>query len=143
MTPRDRVAQLYPQTLDTILVAFYDMHGLQWDYCLIPATTRELVEVRLGYIARKNSVGLNLTLANHVLTFNECICLMTSFPTIFSRDRIETRHSPRLLHGTQSDHTLSVISVPTCQKLPLLTRDWSIPSTFSCYCLGAGVAQSV
>jgi hypothetical protein len=24
-----------------ILVAFYDMHGLQWDYCLILATTRE------------------------------------------------------------------------------------------------------
>jgi hypothetical protein len=23
-----------------ILVAFYDMHGLQWDYSLIPATTR-------------------------------------------------------------------------------------------------------
>jgi hypothetical protein len=24
-----------------ILVVFYDMHGLQWDYSLIPATTRE------------------------------------------------------------------------------------------------------
>jgi hypothetical protein len=23
-------------------VAFYDMHGLQWDYSLIPATTRDL-----------------------------------------------------------------------------------------------------
>jgi hypothetical protein len=40
MTPGDRVAQLYPQVLGTILVAFYDMHGLQWDYSLIPATTR-------------------------------------------------------------------------------------------------------
>jgi hypothetical protein len=24
-----------------ILVTFYDMHGLQWDYSLIPATTRD------------------------------------------------------------------------------------------------------
>jgi hypothetical protein len=24
-----------------ILVAFYDMHGIQWDYSLIPATTRD------------------------------------------------------------------------------------------------------
>jgi hypothetical protein len=31
-TPRHRVP---------ILVAFYDMHGLQWDYSLILATTRE------------------------------------------------------------------------------------------------------
>jgi hypothetical protein len=43
MTPRDRVTQLYPQALGTILVAFYDMHGLQWDYSLIPATTRDKI----------------------------------------------------------------------------------------------------
>jgi hypothetical protein len=41
MTPGDRVTQLYPQALVPILVAFYDMHGLQWDCSLIPATTRE------------------------------------------------------------------------------------------------------
>jgi hypothetical protein len=41
MTPGHRVAQLYPQALGTHLVAFYDMHGLQWDYSLIPATTRD------------------------------------------------------------------------------------------------------
>jgi hypothetical protein len=42
MTPTDRVAQLYPQALGSILVAFYDMHGLQWDYSLNLATTREI-----------------------------------------------------------------------------------------------------
>jgi hypothetical protein len=39
--PGDRVSQLHPQALGTHLVAFYDMHGLQWDYSLIPATTRK------------------------------------------------------------------------------------------------------
>jgi hypothetical protein len=40
MTPRDRVAQLYPQALGTHFSPFfYDMHGLQWDCSLIPATT--------------------------------------------------------------------------------------------------------
>jgi hypothetical protein len=40
MTPADRVAQLYPQAPRVpILVAFNDMHGLQWDYSLIPAST--------------------------------------------------------------------------------------------------------
>jgi hypothetical protein len=41
MTPGDRVAQLYPEALGTILVAFHDIHRLQWDYSLIPATTRD------------------------------------------------------------------------------------------------------
>jgi hypothetical protein len=40
MTTGDRVAQLYPRHWVPILIAFYDMHGLQWDYSLIPATTR-------------------------------------------------------------------------------------------------------
>jgi hypothetical protein len=40
MTPGDRVTQLYPRHWVPILAAFYDMHGLQWDYSLIPATTR-------------------------------------------------------------------------------------------------------
>jgi hypothetical protein len=39
MTPGDRVAQLYPQAWVPILVAFYDMHGLQRVYSLIPTTT--------------------------------------------------------------------------------------------------------
>jgi hypothetical protein len=30
MTPGDRMAQLYPRHWVPILVAFYDMHGLQW-----------------------------------------------------------------------------------------------------------------
>jgi hypothetical protein len=30
-----------------ILVAFYGMHGLQWDYSLIPATTRKEVRFKL------------------------------------------------------------------------------------------------
>jgi hypothetical protein len=29
VTPEDRVAQLYPQALGTILVAFYDTHELR------------------------------------------------------------------------------------------------------------------
>jgi hypothetical protein len=41
MTPGDRVVQLYPRHWAPILVDFYDMHGLQWDYSLILATTRE------------------------------------------------------------------------------------------------------
>jgi hypothetical protein len=39
MSRGDRVAQLYPQALG---VAFYDMCGLQWDYSLIPTTTRKV-----------------------------------------------------------------------------------------------------
>jgi hypothetical protein len=42
MTPGDRVAKIYPKHWIPILVAFYDMHGLQWDYSLIPANTQEL-----------------------------------------------------------------------------------------------------
>jgi hypothetical protein len=42
MTPGDRVAQLYPQALGTHFSRLYDMHGLQWDYSLIPATTRDI-----------------------------------------------------------------------------------------------------
>jgi hypothetical protein len=45
MTPGDRVTQLYPQALGTHLVAFYVMHGLQWDYSLMPATTRDTLYV--------------------------------------------------------------------------------------------------
>jgi hypothetical protein len=41
MTPGDRVAQLYPRHWVPILVAFYDMYGLQWDSSLIPATARD------------------------------------------------------------------------------------------------------
>jgi hypothetical protein len=32
-----------------ILVAFYDMHGLQWDYSLIPATTRDTEYLTVVY----------------------------------------------------------------------------------------------
>ena len=38
------MAQLYPQAQGnrfTILVAFYDMHGLQRDFSLIPVPTRD------------------------------------------------------------------------------------------------------
>jgi hypothetical protein len=41
MTPGDRVAQLYPQALGTHFSRLYGMRGLQWDYSLIPATTRD------------------------------------------------------------------------------------------------------
>jgi hypothetical protein len=40
VTPGDRVPQIYPRHWVPILVDFYDMHGLQRDYCLIPVTTR-------------------------------------------------------------------------------------------------------
>jgi hypothetical protein len=49
MTPGDRVVQLYPQALGATLVAFYGMHGLQWDYSLIPATTRDDNTITLAY----------------------------------------------------------------------------------------------
>jgi hypothetical protein len=39
--PWDWVAQLYPWHCVPILVAFYDMHGLQWDYSLILVITRD------------------------------------------------------------------------------------------------------
>jgi hypothetical protein len=32
VSPRDRVAQLYPQAPATLLVASYDMQGVRWDY---------------------------------------------------------------------------------------------------------------
>jgi hypothetical protein len=43
MTLGDRVAQLYLKALGTHFSRFYDMHGLQWDYSLIPATTPRFV----------------------------------------------------------------------------------------------------
>jgi hypothetical protein len=43
MTPGDGWPNYTPRHWVPILVAFYDMHGLQWDYSLIPATTRERV----------------------------------------------------------------------------------------------------
>jgi hypothetical protein len=43
VTPGDRVTQLYRRHWVPVLVAFYDMHGLQWDYSLIPATSRDAV----------------------------------------------------------------------------------------------------
>jgi hypothetical protein len=42
MLPEDKVAQLYLQALGTDFSRLYDLHGLQWDYYLIPATTREM-----------------------------------------------------------------------------------------------------
>jgi hypothetical protein len=42
MTHGDRVTQLYPSHWGPTSVAFYDVNGLQWDYSLIPATTREI-----------------------------------------------------------------------------------------------------
>jgi hypothetical protein len=41
MTPGDSVTQLYPRKWVPFVAAFYDMHGLQWDYSLIPAITRD------------------------------------------------------------------------------------------------------
>jgi hypothetical protein len=41
VTPGDRMAQLYPQPLGTHFSRQYDMHELQWDYSLIPVTTRD------------------------------------------------------------------------------------------------------
>jgi hypothetical protein len=37
-----------------ILVAFYDMHGFQWDYSLIPATTRDSQSIDM----QKNSLSI-------------------------------------------------------------------------------------
>jgi hypothetical protein len=46
MTLGDSVAQLYtPWHWVPILVTFYDMHGLQWDYSLIPATMRKYIYI--------------------------------------------------------------------------------------------------
>jgi hypothetical protein len=39
--PGDKVAQIYPQHLVPILIAFYEMNWLQWDCSLIPVTTRK------------------------------------------------------------------------------------------------------
>jgi hypothetical protein len=36
MNPGDRVTQSDPRHWVPIIVAFYDMNGLQWDYSLIP-----------------------------------------------------------------------------------------------------------
>jgi hypothetical protein len=50
------VTQLYPQALGTHFSRLYDMHGLQWDYSLIPATTRDInvfpVSKRASQISR-------------------------------------------------------------------------------------------
>jgi hypothetical protein len=41
MTPGTGWPSYTPRHWVPILVAFYDMNGLQWEYSLIPATTRE------------------------------------------------------------------------------------------------------
>jgi hypothetical protein len=56
MTPRDRMAQLYPRHWVPILVAFYDMHGVQWDYSLIPATTRDTAATAFIENVKKSAV---------------------------------------------------------------------------------------
>jgi hypothetical protein len=42
MTPETGWPSYTPWHWVPILVAFYDMHGLQWDYSLIPATKRTM-----------------------------------------------------------------------------------------------------
>ena len=53
----DWVAQLYLRHWIPILVTFYDMHGLQWDYSLIPVATRDefIFIVFLNYVCFKIS----------------------------------------------------------------------------------------
>jgi hypothetical protein len=43
---------IHPRHWVHIFVAFYDMHGLQWDYSLIPATTRESIMLLSIIISR-------------------------------------------------------------------------------------------
>jgi hypothetical protein len=50
MTPGDMVVQLYPRHSTSILVVFYDIHGLQWDYSLILVTTRGYCLTKLLYM---------------------------------------------------------------------------------------------
>jgi hypothetical protein len=50
--PETECPSYTPRHWGPILVAFYDMYGLQWDYSLIPATTRDLVSsyvIEFGY----------------------------------------------------------------------------------------------
>jgi hypothetical protein len=42
MTPETEWPSYTPRHWVPILVSVYDMHGLQWDYTLIPATTSEI-----------------------------------------------------------------------------------------------------
>jgi hypothetical protein len=42
MTPKTGWPSYTPRHWAHILVAFYDMHGLQWNHSLIPATTRTM-----------------------------------------------------------------------------------------------------
>ena len=41
ITPGTGWPSYTPRHWVPILVAFYDMHGLQWDYSLIPVTSRD------------------------------------------------------------------------------------------------------
>jgi hypothetical protein len=44
VTPRDRVAQLYPRHWAPILVAFYDTLEVHWDYSYPPVTAQRIYE---------------------------------------------------------------------------------------------------
>jgi hypothetical protein len=46
MTPETGWPSYTPKHWVPILVAFYGMHGLEWDYSLIPATTRDKCGIR-------------------------------------------------------------------------------------------------
>jgi hypothetical protein len=49
MTPGDRVTQLYPQALGTHFSPLLRHVGLQWDYSLIQASTREGMNICLRF----------------------------------------------------------------------------------------------
>jgi len=44
------VAQLYPRHRVPILVAFYDMHGLQWDYSFPPSPHGDRILSRVAFM---------------------------------------------------------------------------------------------
>jgi hypothetical protein len=106
------VAQLYPQAPRTILVAFYDMHGLQWDYSFprsphgkIQRHTEEnniLNPCQFGFRTRHRTTLQFVRLTDHVtLNFNN---MFTAAVFLDTAKAFDTTWHPSLLYELSELH---------------------------------------
>jgi hypothetical protein len=84
VTPRDRVVSYTPRHCIPILVTFYDMHELHWDYSYPPVTTGDYVSFRRRNLLLPStytiicSANPTLSHAYDGSTLN-AICMLTKF----------------------------------------------------------------
>jgi hypothetical protein len=82
-----------------ILVAFYDMHGLQWDYSLIPATTRDHYLVNWPVISCIVDVLIKCTLTTYFIAI--CTVRRHCFYQWTSENYVYVPYKKLILHVTR------------------------------------------